>query len=167
MKLSLFRGIIVCLVLVLVQALVLNHIHLFGCAMPLFYVYLVLLYPRNYARWGLLLWGFFLGLVIDIFSNTPGVASFSLTLLSAIQPKVLSLFMTRDSADDLEPSFRSLGVSKFIYYSILLVLLYNIVFYTMETFNFFNWLQWIKCIVGSSILTEILILVVENVRWHK
>lgn len=70
MKLSLFRGIVVCLVLVLVQALVLNHIHLFGCAMPLFYVYLVLLYPRNYARWGLLLWGFFLGLVIDIFSNT-------------------------------------------------------------------------------------------------
>lgn len=58
--------------------------------------------------------------------------------------------MTRDSADDLEPSFKSLGVSKFIYYSILLVLLYNIVFYTMETFNFFNWLQWIKCIVGKQ-----------------
>ena len=61
-------------VLCLVQALVLNHIHIFGFATPLLYVYMVLQFRRNYPKWGILLWSFLLGMVIDTFSNTPGVS---------------------------------------------------------------------------------------------
>ena len=35
----------------LVQALFLNHIHIFGVATPLLYVYLPLLFQRGYPRW--------------------------------------------------------------------------------------------------------------------
>jgi rod shape-determining protein mreD len=31
-------------------------------------------------------------------------------------------------------------------------------------FSFFNVLEWLECVIGSSLLTLILILVVENVR---
>ena len=54
--------------LCLTQVLVLNRIHLFGYATPLLYVYFVLLFPRNYPKWALLLWCFALGLVNDTFS---------------------------------------------------------------------------------------------------
>ena len=76
---------------VLVQALILNRILLFGCAMPLLYVYFVILFPRNYPKWGILLWSFAMGLSIDMFSNTPGIGSASLTLIGALQPLVLEL----------------------------------------------------------------------------
>ena len=56
--------------LCIVQILVLNNIHLFGCATPLLYAMFVLSFNRNYPRWAILLWCFTLGLVIDISSNT-------------------------------------------------------------------------------------------------
>lgn len=39
---------------VLVQAMVLGRIHLFGFATPLLYVYFVVKFPRNYPKWGIL-----------------------------------------------------------------------------------------------------------------
>ena len=61
-------------VLSLAQVLVFNHIHLFGYATLLLLVYFVVTFPRNYPRWAMLLWSFFLGLFADLFSNTPGMA---------------------------------------------------------------------------------------------
>ena len=55
-----------------VQVLILNHIHLFNVATPLVYVYFILLFPRNQQRWVSILLAFFLGLILDSFSNTPG-----------------------------------------------------------------------------------------------
>ena len=48
---ELFSRIIWFIVLCVVQALVLNHIHLFGFAIPLLYVYFVMLFRRNTPRW--------------------------------------------------------------------------------------------------------------------
>jgi rod shape-determining protein MreD len=164
MNLDLLKNILSFVVLLLAQALVLNHIHLFGCATPLLYVYMILLFRRDYPRWGVLVWSFVMGLCIDIFSNTPGVATASMTFIGLLQPYLLSHFVTRDSPDDLQPTMRSLGMAKFIYYTLILVFLYCILFFTIETFNFFNWLQWLESIGGSAALTVILVLVIENFR---
>ena len=43
------------LVFLLVQVLVLNQVHLFDSATPLLYIYMVLLFPRNYPKWVCLL----------------------------------------------------------------------------------------------------------------
>lgn len=149
-------------VLVLAQTLVLNHIHLFGVGTPLLYVFFILHFRRNYPKWGILLWGFLLGLSIDMFSNTPGLTAASLTLLSLLQPYVLESFVPRDSEDNLLPGMRTLGVSKFIYYTIFMVLLYAVAFFSLEAFNFFNWLHWLLCIGSSMLLTVVLILAIEN-----
>ena len=49
-------------ILLLVQGLVCNHIHLFHCATPLLYIMFVLHFRRNTPRWQVLLWSFALGL---------------------------------------------------------------------------------------------------------
>lgn len=164
MTIDIFRRIGLFALLCLIQALVLNHIHLFGCAIPLFYIYFTLDSRRNYPRWGILLWSFFLGLAIDTFSNTPGVATASLTLIGVLQPYFFSLFYQQDAPDDIRPSMVGIGVTKYCSYVIPLVLLYCLVFFTLETFNFFNWLQWVKSVIGSTVLTVILILTIESVR---
>ena len=61
------------IILVLLQVLVLNHIHFEQYATPLFYIYFLLKIDSDNSRKGLMLWAFSLGLCIDIFSNTPGL----------------------------------------------------------------------------------------------
>jgi len=164
MNIRILRHFLTFVILCLVQALVLNHINLFDCATPLLYVYFIMLFRRDFPRWGVLLWSFLMGLCIDIFSNTPGVAAASTTFLGLLQPYLLNLFAQRDSADDLMPTMRSLGTAKYIYYTIICVFTYNLLFFTLESFSFFNWQQWLLNIGGSTALTVVLILVIENVR---
>lgn len=47
MKYGIVKDIILYAVILLVQILILNHIHLFGVATPLLYVYLIMLLKRN------------------------------------------------------------------------------------------------------------------------
>lgn len=164
MSIDMLKGISFFVLLLLLQVLVFNHIHLFGFATPLLYVYVMLLFRRNFPKWAILCCGFLGGLCVDIFSNTPGLAAASMTFIGLLQPYVLMLFLPRESADDLQPSMRSLGVVSFLNYALLLVFLYCIVFFTLESFSFFNWMQWLKCVVGSTILTLILLLTLENMR---
>ena len=72
MNLELIKGVLLFFVLCLAQVLVLNNIHLFNCATPLLYVYMILMFRRNYPRWGILLWSFVFGLVIDTFLRHAG-----------------------------------------------------------------------------------------------
>jgi rod shape-determining protein MreD len=164
MLIDTFRRTLLFGILCLVQALVFNHIHLFDCATPLLYVYFVLLFPRNFPKWAILVWSFIMGLVIDTFSNTPGVAAASMTFLGLIQPYLMIPFTPRDSPDDLVPSMKTLGLTKFIYFAVIAVFIYCLLFFTLEAFNFFNWLQWLENILASTVLTSVLILVIENVR---
>ena len=146
---------------VLAQALVLGRVHLFHCATPLLYVYFVTMFPRNYPKWGVLTWSFFMGLFIDIFSNTPGLASASLTAVAAIQPYYYELFLSRDAAESLEPSLVNLGPTKYSYYIVILVTIYCLLFFALEMFTFSNLLEWIMSVVGSTMVTLVLIFTFE------
>ena len=119
---------------------------------------------RNYPKWGILLWSFALGVTVDALSNTPGVAAASLTLIGAVQPYFMELFVQRDAAENLMPSLKTLGYGKFIFFAAMLTLLYCIVFFTLETFSFFNFSQWIAQVLGSAIISLVIILTIESVR---
>jgi rod shape-determining protein MreD len=151
-------------VLVLVQALVFNHIHLFGYATVLFYVYFVIILPRNYPRWATLLWSFALGLCVDMFTNTPGMAAASLTLVGFLQPYLLELFIPREAPENLKSAVSSLGFTKFLTMASFLVFIHCLVFFTIESFGFFNWQQWALNIVGTTLLTVLLIMTLESIR---
>ena len=108
MSLDLLKRLGLFVALCVAQILILNHIHLFGVVIPLLYVYFVITFHRNTPKWAILLWSFALGLAIDVFSNTPGLAAGSLTLIAIIQPYLLELFVPRDSIDELEVSVKVL-----------------------------------------------------------
>lgn len=151
-------------VFVLAQTMVLGRIHLLDYATPLLYVYFVLSFPRNYPKWAILLWCFLLGLVIDVFSNTPGVAAASMTLIGVLQPYVFELFVSRDTTENLKPSLQTIGLTKYLYYAVFLVSLYCVVFYALEFFNLHDGMEWLKCVCGSAAITLILILTFESVQ---
>lgn len=161
------KRIVLFLVFVLAQALVLGGIHLFNCATPLLYVYFVMMFPRNYPKWALLLWSFTMGLLIDVLFNTPGLAAASLTLIAAIQPYLLEAFTTQDSAENLEPTLKTLGWEKYTVYAVMSVLIFCIVIYSLEMFSFFNLLHWAMCVIGSTLITLVFIFTFEIARSKK
>ncbi len=164
MNLDFLHRLITFIILALVQSLVLNHVHLFDVATPMVYVFFVLTFRRNSFRAGMLIWSFLLGLVVDIFSNTPGVGAASMTLMAFIQPYLLFLITPHDSAEDMEVSMTTLGVARFTYFSLIVSFLFCLVFFTLEVFSFNHWLYWLECVGGSWVLTFVLILVIERFR---
>jgi rod shape-determining protein MreD len=128
------------------------------------YIFFVITFHRNTPKWALLLWSFALGLAIDVFSNTPGLASGSMTLIGIIQPYLLELFVPRDSIDDLEISTTTLGFGKYLTFSSILTIIYCLVFFALEAFSFYNWMHWLSCAGSSALLTLVLILSLEAVR---
>lgn len=164
MSLDLLKRLGLFVALCVAQILILNHIHLFGVAIPLLYVYFVITFHRSTPKWAILLWSFALGLAIDVFSNTPGLAAGSLTLIAIIQPYLLELFVPRDSIDELEVSVKVLGWGNFISFSAVLILIFCLAFFAVEAFTFYNWVHWLICAGSSAVLTLILILAIESVR---
>ena len=164
MAIDTLRRLTLLCVLCLAQALVLNHIHLFGCAMPLLYVYLELAFPLGYPKWALLLWSFAMGMAVDMFSNTPGCAAASLTLVGAAQPYFFALFVPADAAEAPRPSLRALGLMKYSFYATALTLLHCVAFFALEMFSFFHWLRWLECAAGSTLVTVLLVLTIEGAR---
>lgn len=148
----------------LMQVLVFNNIHLFGCATPLLYVYFAIIRPLDHPKWASLLWAFALGLAIDTFANTPGVAAASLTIVAAVQPYFLQLFVPRDAAEDFAASLRTLTTLRYCFYAFTLTLLQCLLFFTLEMFSLHDWLQWLECIGGSTLLTFVLVLTLESIR---
>ena len=164
MAVDVLRRMLVFVALCLAQALVFNHIHLLGYATPLLYVYFVVMFPRNYPKWAILLWSFCLGLAVDLFSNTPGQAAAALTLTGFLQPYLLELFLPREATENQESSRLSLGLGKFFSLASILVFVHCLVFFSLEAFTFFNWLQWLLNVVGGTVLTLVLLMTLESVR---
>lgn len=167
MVIDTLRRALVFVALLLAQVLVFNHIQMFGCATVLLYVYFVVMFPRNYPRWALLLWSFFLGLTTDIFTNTPGLAAASLTLTGFLQPYLLEMMLPREAPENLKSSAATLGYDKFSFLASILILVHCLVLFTLESFSFFNVQQWLLNIVGTTLLTFMILMALETIRSNR
>lgn len=150
------------IVLVLLQVLVLNHIHILGYATPFFYIYLIVKMEYRIPRYLILLIGFLLGLTIDMFTNTLGVNASATVLLAFMQPFFLKIFAPRDVEDELVPERRQIGAWSFCKYVVLCVCLHHTMLLMLEYFTFVGILQTLIRIVVCSLFTIIMILAIDK-----
>lgn len=155
------------LAIIALQTVVLNHIHIFGYATPMICVYLIITLPLNTPRPTVLTWGFLVGLTQDIFANTPGVMTATLTLVAMMHSGLLMVLGGRDKDDKDEgviPSIKTLGTMPFLRYAGGAVLIETIVFYLLMIFNFAAPLDTVINIAGSSVLSFLIIWFIESIR---
>jgi len=149
--------------LVLLQVLFLNRICLFGYVTPLYYIWLIIRFDSSMKRYSTLLWAFFLGLIIDMFSGTPGLNAASATLLAMFQPGILKLFVPLDRHDVLVPGAVSMGGRPFAGYILLMTVLHHTVYYILRSIPLNDWTMLVLKVVFSTLLTFVLMLVTEHV----
>lgn len=99
--------------MVLLQVLILNNVHIAGYATPFLYIYLILKFESDTPRNALMLWAFFLGLAVDVFSDTPGMNAAATVLLAFLRPTFLRLFVPRDTLDTFGSGYPYNGDSSF------------------------------------------------------
>lgn len=146
-------------ILVLAQVVVFNHICLFNVAVPMVFFYLIIRLPITLSINWVLTIGFFLGLIVDIFSDTYGMNALACTIEAMLRRPILRLYVPRE--EDLtrpEPSMYSLGTSAYLKYLLTMTLLYCTLIFLIEAFTFFNPIQLGLRIVTSTMLSMSMVL---------
>ncbi|MDE6628301.1 MAG: rod shape-determining protein MreD, partial [Muribaculaceae bacterium] len=151
------------IILTLCQVVVFNHICLFGVAVPLVFIYFIIKLPVTLGvNWAMTV-SFLLGLTVDLFSNTQGMNALACTILSVCQVPVLNLYLPRqDDLGNPEPSIRTLGAAVFMKYAVTMTLIYCTLFFLIEAFAFFNVIDLILKIAGSSALTFVIVMAIDG-----
>ncbi|MGN0310526.1 MAG: rod shape-determining protein MreD [Bacteroides sp.] len=154
-------------VLVLLQVFFFNHIHLFGYATPFIYLYIVVKLSSDISRHALMLWAFLLGLLIDVFSDTPGMNAAAAVFLAFLRPTLLRLFVPRDTNETFTPSIHTMGLSSFVKYLSMCVIFHHLLLFTIAFFSLSSPLELLMRILSSALLTVCCLLAVEGLQQQK
>lgn len=160
--------ILLTLVLVVAQVVVFNHICLFGVAVPFVFIYLLIALPLTLSQAKVLTIAFFLGLTVDIFSDTAGLYALGCTVTGALRHPVMRLYFPREEdLTDPRPSVDSLGLAVFIRYALTLTLVFSTVVILADSFAFFRPLRILLLILGSTLITTALIVALDFITIHR
>lgn len=154
MKLDYLYELLLFVVLVVLQVLVFNQISIFGFATPFVYIYFLLKPPIGRNLFFVIITGFILGFIIDIFLNTPGINAASTTLVAAFRQPLLNLFYTKDETEEYIPNIYT-SPGSFIKYLVVAIIIHQTALYTLESLSLFNLhiviLRWAASIILTSI----------------
>ena len=147
-------------VLVFVQVLFLNNIQFSGYVNPFLYVLFILLLPFDTPRYLMLILAFMLGLVVDVFGNTPGIHASACTFMGFLRPGVIGMITSRESIDVTEqPRIRYMGFGWFFRCSLILVAAHHLFLFFIEVFTLQGFFYTLIRSFFSTIFTIILILI--------
>lgn len=150
-------------VLVLAQAVIFNHIALYSVGLAFVFIYFIIKLPVNLTPSRVIFLSFLIGLVIDIFQDTPGVNALACTCAGGCRRTVIRLYIPRE--DDIihaTPSIRSLGAAVFAKYVVTMALIYCTLVFSIEAFTFFNPAILVMRIVASTLLTSLLLIAADS-----
>jgi len=150
--------------LVLFQVLVLNNIQFLGYINPYLYILFILALPVQLPRWFLLILAFVLGLTIDIFSNTIGMHAFATVFVAFFREGIIKLFTNIEEGNNPTPSFHTFGVSAYIKYVVLMVMIHHTLLFILEAFSFSNFWIMLTKIILSSLVSIMLILGIQSIK---
>ncbi len=146
-----FKYITLFILAVFIQVLIFDNIYFYGYAHVFFYVIFILLLPFEINKYTLMILGFILGIIVDIFNNSIGMHAFATVFISFLRPYVLQIYSTKDEYEiGHKPGLYDYGYGWFIRYSLTLLFIHHFIFYFIEVFRFYNFhLTFIKIIISS------------------
>lgn len=162
-----FKNIRNFILLAIIQVLVFSQIHLYGYATAYIYLIFLIKLPRHTSVSSMLLWGFFFGVVVDMFSNTPGMNAAAATAMCFARRPILAMFTHKGLPEDFKPNARNLKWGSYLIYSTLCLLIFYSVLFTIELFTIGNIIPLLISIGSSTLLTMLFVIVAEGFHYKK
>jgi len=146
---------------ILVQVLILNNILFLGFVNPYLYILFIITLPSTVTKDATLLIAFALGIIIDIFSGTPGFNALATLSVAYIKPFFQKAFGPREEHDFLVPSFKTYGPGMFLQYCACLVLIHHLLFFIVESASLFRIGDVIFKTICSAVFTMLIVVCIE------
>lgn len=154
----LFVNIFRFILLLAVQIIVFNNVNFLGFISPFPYLLFIILYPVNANRSGLLAAGFFLGLCMDLFSNSGGFHTAACVVLAYCRPYLFKFafglsyeYQTVRLNDVLTPE-------RFVFI-LFSVLIHHLILFSLEAFKFALILDILIRTLSSTVFTIIICII--------
>lgn len=119
------------ILLLMVQLPLIHRVVLFNKGYGFFYVGFLILLPRTWSRSYLMLIGFIAGLLVDSFTNTPGVHAASSVFIMFIRNFWLSI-VNDDAQEIINLNIRTLRKTGFIIFVFPLVFVHHLMMFWIE-----------------------------------
>lgn len=145
------------LVYVVLQLPVIHRFILFDSAFAFFYIGFLLVLPLNRSIITNLFIAFGIGLLVDIFSNTPGVHASACLLLTVLR-KFWLTFVVGAPEEDSRISIYVFGLRSMLVFVLPLIFVHHLVVFVVEHGSFSPFGLIFKRIVLSTLLTGFLFL---------
>lgn len=155
------------ILLLAAQVLIFSNINFLGYINPFPYILFIMLYPVNGNKYGLLIASFFLGLAMDMFSNSGGVHATCCVLLAFCRPAIFKFsfglsyeYQTVRINDILTPERFS-----FIF---LAVIIHHFALFLLEVFAFDSiWDILLRTFVSTIFTIILCILIIYLIKPNK
>jgi rod shape-determining protein MreD len=158
---GIIRGILYFIIFMLIQVLILNNISFLRIATPFLYLYFLMKMPVGISTSAMLILSFFTGLVLDMFTNTPGIHAAACTFAGFYRENLIQLFIGKDLMGGVYPSINVFGLGGFLRYTLSFVALHHIILFLVEAFTLFDALFLVIRILSSMAITVLFIFIVE------
>ena len=143
--------------LVLLQVLVLNNVYLGGYINPFIYVLFILVLPTGINKLLMLSLAFCSGLVVDVFCNMLGFHAFACTLVAFARVTFADRILTRDDPVVIEtPSIFTVATQTYIGFMLLLLFIYNVVYFMMVVFEWQDWWRILLLSMMSTLVSGVM-----------
>lgn len=158
---EILRNILRVVFLLLLQGLIVNRLDLWdGMVLPQLYIFAILMLPIETPRILTLVIALLVGIVADMFTGTPGMHASACLVLGFIQPHYQKMIAPREGYEfGQEPTVQSLGLSWYLSYAIILVIIHHFVLFYLEVFRFADFFTTLSRVLLSSIGTVILLVI--------
>lgn len=152
------------LVLLILQVIVFRHVSFnFGILSYthiIIYPLWIMLLPFKMPKPLLLVAGFIMGIIVDMFYDSPGVHAAALVFSAYIRDFILRIIEPDIGYDPEQPfSIRRLGLIWYISYSALFLLLHLFVYFSIEVFSFVYFYEIMMSTITSLLFSLFIIFI--------
>lgn len=142
------------------QIFLLKDLVLFNCAMSFLYIVYFILLTMNIGRAYLMLLGFLLGVLVDVFYNTGGIHAFSTVMIAYLRPFIAKRFL-KSSYNKKKNEFVTLNATKWVEvvtYSVVIIFIHHALVLFIEVSSFHLFFYTLAKVICSTIFTSFLFL---------
>ncbi len=151
-------------IFIVVQVYILDKLPpLHRFVIPILYYLFILWLPFTLNRLSLLLIAFVTGLMLDYFTQTPGLHAAACVLIAYVRPFIISVLIPRDTTEFnyREPSPRAMGWAPYSVYVFILTILHHTYLTLLEWLQFGTFLDFIIKVFSTTGISLLLIFTVE------
>jgi len=133
------------------QVLIFSNIKFSPYINPYVYPLFILLLPFGTPQWLLMILGFATGLTLDLFVGSLGMHAAACLLIAYLRPALISVITPKGAEFEVEPNINLQGVTWFLIYCGLAVLIHHTAYFLIEAGTFYNlFISFVRILLSSA-----------------